>query len=98
MLGIIAKVLLFLALVAGGIAFALNATDAATWGTISFSQPDRAPCRAYADRLKSKPVLVEVRWIWSARAYGWGCYLEFSDDSKGTVTPMPNGDGVARFE
>jgi hypothetical protein len=97
MLGVIAKVLLFFALVIVGIAVALNATDKATWGTLAFSPPDPEPCFRYSETLKSRPVLTEVRWIWTTNGYGWGCHLEFGDASSGTVTPMPDSAGHRIF-
>lgn len=89
MIGLIAKVLFALVLVVAAIVFALDRTRVATWGTVSFRTPAVEPCHRYATRLPSKPVLTEVRWIWEPDEYGWGCYFEFSDDSKATITPMP---------
>jgi hypothetical protein len=89
MVGLIAKVLFACLLVVAGILTALNQTGLATWGTISFKQPAVEPCERYATRLPNEPVLIEVRWAWVVDEYGWGCYFEFGDDSKATVTPMP---------
>ena len=90
MVGLIFKVFLIIAVILAGIVVALDRTGTATWGTVSFRTPAVEPCRRYAEqRLQSKPVLTEVRWIWEPEEYGWGCYFEFSDDSKATITPMP---------
>lgn len=90
MIGLIAKVMFALGLVIAGIVFALDRTGVATIGTVGFSAPAVEPCHRYAEqRLQSRPVLTEVRWIWEPKDYGWGCYFEFGDDSKATITPMP---------
>lgn len=90
MLGLIAKVMFALVVLVAGIVFALDRTGVATMGSVSFRTPAVEPCVRYAQqRLQSKPVVTEVRWIWEPQEYGWGCYYEFGDDSKATITPMP---------
>ena len=90
MVGLIAKVLFALFLVIAGTVFALDRTGVATMGTVSLRSPSVEPCQRYAQqRLQTRPVLTEVRWIWEPQEYGWGCYFEFADDSKATITPMP---------
>jgi hypothetical protein len=60
-------------------------------GTISLQTPDVAPCRrAVAQRYPNRYVeYVEVRWVWHAKAYGWGCFFEFEDATTQTIAPMP---------
>jgi hypothetical protein len=95
MLGLIAKVLAMCTLVVAGVVVALNYTNAATWGTISLTPPARDACDRLADTFRSDPVLVEVRWAWVQRNYGWGCYFEFGDDSKAHIVPFPRNAAAA---
>jgi hypothetical protein len=90
-LGLIFKVLLFFAIIIFGLAALLNFTDTMTWGTMSLSTPDVAACQRFLDARGDtrRPELMQVRWIWSAKEYGWGCAYEWDDFEVETVTPMP---------
>jgi hypothetical protein len=91
MVGLILKVLFFCALIVFALAALLNFTDAATWGTMSWSAPDVAPCHRIVEERDTNqtPEIVQVRWIWSIKEYGWGCYIEWDDFEVETITPMP---------
>jgi hypothetical protein len=87
MLGLIFKLLGGFALFVAATLFVLNVTDVAKPGTITVSTPDVAPCRRAVELLH--PVYVEVRWVWHAKAYGWGCFYELEDGEIRTIAPMP---------
>jgi hypothetical protein len=89
MIGLIAKIWgMFLAFIFV-ILVILALTGVCKPGTISLSKPDVAPCQAIIDREKPKPHIVEVRWLWEPKAYGWGCYYEYDISTHRTITPMP---------
>ena len=81
------KILLIIAIVVGGTLFGLARTGVAKPGTLSFGTPDVAPCKRVTQQYH--PVYVEVRWIWSRTAYGWGCFWETDDFQTHTLAPMP---------
>lgn len=89
MIGLIAKLLAAFVLLAGGTLFALDAAGVASPGTLSLRPPDAEPCRRSLAQLR--PSYVHVRWVWHAKAYGWGCFYELEDGSTHTVAPMPVG-------
>ena len=81
------KILAIIAILIFGILFALAKTGVAKPGTLSFRTPDVEPCRRVTKQYS--PVYVEVRWVWSRTAYGWGCFWETDDFSTHTLAPMP---------
>jgi hypothetical protein len=81
------KVLLIIGLIVFGTLFGLNKANVIKPGTISARTPDVAPCKRVTEQYD--PVYVEVRWIWSKNAYGWGCFYETDDFKTHTIAPMP---------
>jgi hypothetical protein len=90
-IGLIAKVLLFFAILITAALVILDLTGVAEHGTISLSQPSVEPCRRAVAALQppQHPVLVQVRWIWEPKGYGWGCFWENEDATRHTIVPMP---------
>jgi hypothetical protein len=91
MIGLIFKLIaMFLVLVFGTLV-GLNAADVVKPGTISLTAPDPEPCRrtVAGKQLGQRVMYVHVRWVWHAKAYGWGCFYELEDGSTGTIAPMP---------
>jgi hypothetical protein len=89
MIGLLLKLWLFifgLVLIALVI---LNLTGVFKPGTISLHKPDAAPCQRLAAADKNHPRVVEVRWLWNAKSYGWGCYFEYDISDSRSITPMP---------
>ncbi len=87
MIGLIFKLIAtFLALVLGTLVV-LNYVGVIKPGTISLRTPDVAPCQRAVAALPVE--YVHVRWVWHAKAYGWGCFYELGDGSTGTIAPMP---------
>ena len=87
MIGLISKLIAMFLLVVFGTLVGLNAAGVVKPGTISARTPNVEPCRrAVADL---RPEYVHVRWVWHAKAYGWGCFYELEDGSTGTIAPMP---------
>lgn len=87
MIGLILKLWAsFLVLVLGTL-FALNLAGVVKPGTIAVTPPDVEPCVRAAAPLD--PEYVHVRWVWHAKAYGWGCFYELENGSTGTIAPMP---------
>jgi hypothetical protein len=91
MIGLIVKVFAFFGVLIIGALMALHFTGTWTAGTVRLTAPDVAPCHRWveANHPNRDPVLVQVRWIWAAEDYGWGCHIEFSTFNIVTVTPMP---------
>ena len=87
MINLIFKLLFAFVLVAAGTLAALNATDVAKPGTIAVKAPSVEPCRRAVEHMH--PVYVHVRWVWHAKAYGWGCFYELEDGATYTIAPMP---------
>jgi hypothetical protein len=87
MVGLIFKILLGFALLVGGTLVGLNAAGVAKPGTIALRVPDVEPCRRAVAELR--PEYVHVRWVWHAKAYGWGCFYELEDGTTHTIAPMP---------
>jgi hypothetical protein len=91
MVGLIFKVFTMIAGVIAVVLIVLAITH--TWepGTLSLSQPKLEPCQRYAKAAfaQNPPKIIDVRWLLTAKNYGWGCYFEFSDFTSETVTPMP---------
>jgi len=67
----------------------LNLTNVVKPGTLSFRQPNAAPCQKIAASDPRHPHIVEVRWIWAPKSYGWGCYFEYDIGDSRAITPMP---------
>ncbi len=91
MIGLIFKVFLAIAVLIGGALLALNITNVWDPGTLSLTAPSVDACQRWvtANHPDRPTELVEVRWIWTAENYGWGCYFEFGDFDVLTVSPMP---------
>lgn len=91
MLGLIFKIGGFFTALILGALIILNITNAWNPGTLRLTAPGREPCVRYAVQHFEgrKPRLTEVRWIFTAQDYGWGCSFEFGDFDVRTVTPMP---------
>lgn len=87
MIGLIFKVLLCFAVLIFGTLVALNAKDVVRPGTIAVKAPDAEPCRRAVEHLD--PLYVHVRWVWHAKAYGWGCFYELGNGDTYTIAPMP---------
>ena len=87
MIGLIFKVLLCFAVLIFGTLAGLNAAGVVKPGTIAARTPDVEPCRQAVAHLN--PLYVHVRWVWHAKAYGWGCFYELDDGSTHTIAPMP---------
>ena len=87
MIGLIFKLLLGFVVLVAGTLFALNATGVAKPGTIAVRTPAVEPCRRAVEHLR--PLYVHVRWVWHAKAYGWGCFYELDDGATYTIAPMP---------
>jgi hypothetical protein len=88
MIGLIFKVLLMLSLLVAGGLVALNAAGVVSPGTIAIQKPAVEPCQRALQN--EDAVYIHVRWIWSAEAYGWGCFYEQSNGRTRTLVPMPN--------
>jgi hypothetical protein len=81
------KLVGMLGLLVFGALVGLNAAGVVKPGTITVKAPSVEPCRrAVADL---HPQYVHVRWVWHAKAYGWGCFYELEDGSTYTIAPMP---------
>lgn len=91
MVGLIAKIGGFFAVLIFGTLILLNVTNVWNPGTVSLTAPDREPCERYAvQHFKGRKIqLTQVRWVFTAQDYGWGCYFEFGNFEVRTVTPMP---------
>jgi hypothetical protein len=89
MIGLILKFWLFIFGLLVVVLVILNLTGVFKPGTLSFHKPDGAPCQRIAATDKAHPHVVEVRWIWNPKAYGWGCYFEYDVSTSKTITPMP---------
>jgi hypothetical protein len=89
MIGLIFKLWLGIAVVLLAILVILNLTGVLKPGTISLTTPNVAPCQRAIANDKVKPHVVEVRWLWEPKAYGWGCYFEYDISDTRTITPMP---------
>jgi hypothetical protein len=89
MVGLILKLWLFIVILLVGALVILDLTGVAKPGTLSFVQPNVAPCKRLAQADSRGPHVVEVRWIWEPKAYGWGCYFEYNISDTRTVIPMP---------
>lgn len=91
MVGLIFKILGFFAAIIVGILLILNITNVWNPGTLSLTPPDRSACERYATTNfpKRNIQLMEVRFIFTAENYGWGCYYEFGNFDVRTVSPMP---------
>jgi hypothetical protein len=91
LIGLIAKIGLFFAAIIVALLVVLNMTNVWNPGTLRWTAPSVEPCRRYvaATFPRSEPQIVEVRWIWSAKNYGWGCHFEFGNLDVRTVSPMP---------
>lgn len=91
MVGLIFKILGFFAGLILITLLILNITNAWNPGTLSVTAPSREPCERYAaaNFPEREIQLMEVRFIWTAKDYGWGCYYEFGNFDVQTVTPMP---------
>ena len=89
MIGLIVKLWLGIAVLLFAVLVVLNLTGVFKPGTISLSKPDVAPCQRIVAGESRKPHVVEVRWLWEPKAYGWGCYFEYDISDTRTVTPMP---------
>ena len=87
MIGLIFKVFAMFAIVIFGTLIGLNAAGVVKPGTITVNTPNVEPCRRAVAELQ--PEYVEVRWVWHAKAYGWGCFYELEDGSTHTIAPMP---------
>jgi hypothetical protein len=91
MVGLIVKILGFFAsLIVVGLLI-LNITNVWNPGTLSFTAPDVEPCKRWLEQHhpNRSVELTEVRFIFTAKDYGWGCYFEFGDFDVETVSPMP---------
>jgi len=89
MFGLIVKLWAFIFALALIILVVLNLTGVFKPGTISLSKPNDAPCQRIAASDPLHPHIVEVRWLWNPKAYGWGCYFEYNISDSKTVAPMP---------
>lgn len=91
MIGLILKVFLTIGVLIAGALLALNVTNVWDPGTLSVTAPSVDRCHRWlAANHPNRPTeLVQVRWVWTAKDYGWGCYIEFGDFDVLTVTPMP---------
>lgn len=90
MLGLIFKILGFIAAIIFAVLLILNITNVWNPGTLSLSMPNVEPCQRYAQQFfESQPNVIEVRWIMTAKDYGWGCFFEYDISSTQTLTPMP---------
>lgn len=89
MIGLIVKLWLFIFGVLVVILVVLNLTGTFKPGTLSLHKPDDAPCQRLAAADPNHPHIVEVRWLWNPKSYGWGCYFEYDISDSRTVTPMP---------
>jgi len=89
MVGLIVKVWVFILAFMLIVLVVLNLTGVFKRGTISFSKPSDAPCRRIAAADPNRPHIVEVRWLWNPKAYGWGCYFEYDISNSKTIAPMP---------
>ncbi len=89
MIGMILKLWLFILGLLVVVLVILNLTGVFKPGTLSFSKPDATPCEKIAATYTRKPHVVEVRWIWNPKSYGWGCYFEYDVSTSQTITPMP---------
>lgn len=87
MIGLIFKLWAMFLVVVFGILIGLNVAGVIEPGTIAVEQPNVEPCRRATAALD--PLYVEVRWVWHAHAYGWGCFYELDDGSTHTIAPMP---------
>ncbi len=87
MIGLISKLIAMFLFVVFGVLIGLNAAGVVQPGTIALEPPSVEPCRrAVADL---HPEYVHVRWVWHAKAYGWGCFYELENGSTHTIAPMP---------
>jgi hypothetical protein len=91
MVGLIFKLLGFFAVIIFGALLILNITNVWDPGTLSVTAPDRSACETYAmTNFPDREIqLMEVRFIFTAENYGWGCYYEFGNFEVETVSPMP---------
>ena len=89
MIGLIVKLWLFIAVLVVAVLVVLNLTGVFKPGTISFRKPDVAPCQRAIAGEKRTPNVIEVRWLWEPKHYGWGCYYEYDISDTRTIAPMP---------
>jgi hypothetical protein len=91
MIGLILKIFFAIGVLIAGTLVALNVTNVWDPGTLSLTAPDDQACHRWlaSNHPNRTTELVQVRWIWTAQNYGWGCYIEFGNFDVLTVTPMP---------
>ena len=91
MIGLILKVFVVIGVLITGTLLALNVANVWNPGTLAITAPDVDACHRWlaANHPNRQTELVQVRWVWTAKDYGWGCHIEFGDFDVLTVSPMP---------